>query len=342
MFIAPRIPRDVLGLAFGGGLSYRAARLFPEVRRLDFVDISRENMDVALRQVPENEGLRDDPRARFIVDDAYSFVKYNEGRYDLILMEPTPPRYSYQTAALYTKEFYEFARRRLADGGWFGQVLSLGDLSPEETASVMRTFSAVFPHCLLWKNGGDCLMLGADREFRLDPRAIAERLNRPEIQRNLREGAPLSEKFYLLDHFLSGLLLAGEDFRRAGAGGTVYTDDRAGLRFTTGRGVTTENVRVIHEHLTPWPEIRRLFDAFPGFEELEPRLAMNREYFMALLYKGQPREFYEVFLRYIEAHSLRKDADLKLLRSYLRDRGLTEKAGEVEKMIEALEEGLPE
>jgi hypothetical protein len=338
MLIAPRIPRDVLGLAFGAGLSYRGVRLFPEVRRLDFVDISKDNVEVALRHFPENAGLKDDPRARFIVDDAYSYVKYNDARYDLILMEPTPPRYSYQTAALYTREFYELARRRLAESGCFAQVLPLNDLSPEETASVMRTFSSVFAHCLLWRNGWDCLMLGGDQEFRLDLLAISERLKRPEVQRTLRECAPLVDSFYVLDNFLSGLLLADEGFRNAAASGTVYTDDRAGLRFTTGRNVSTGNIRNIHSHLSPWREMRKLFGEFPGFDKKEPLLTVKRQYFMALLYTTEPGEFYKVFLDYIRDYSQKKDSDLKALRKYLLERGMAGKAEEVEGMLDAPED----
>jgi len=337
MLLAPRIPRDVLGLAFGAGLSYRGARLFPEVRRLDFVDISLENIAVALRHFPENAGLSEDPRARFIVDDAYSFVKYNPGAYDLILMEPTPPRFSYQTASLYTREFYEFARQRLANGGCFCQVLPLKDLSAEETACVMHTFSAVFEHCLLWRNGWDCLMLGQVQAFHLDVQVIAERLNRPVIQESLRECAPTIDKFYLLDNFLSGLLLADEDFRQAASGGTTYTDDRPGLRFATGRNVTTGNIRAIHAHLSPWPQLRQLFGEDPGFKEKEPLLTMKREYFMALLYKHKPREFYDVFLRYVKQYSQNKDFDLNVLRIYLLTRDMNNEAGELDKALEDME-----
>jgi spermidine synthase len=337
MLIAPQLPRDVLGLAFGAGLSYRAARLFPEVQHLDFVDISRDNMLVALRQFPENAGLKDDPRALFIVDDAYSYVKYNRNKYGLILMEPTPPRFCYQTASLYTKEFYELARQRLTAGGLFTQVLSLRDFSPGETASVMKTFATVFPHRLLWRNGWDCLMIGSSDEFHLDLPTISERLNRPEVQKTLRASATI-DKYYILDNLISGLLLAEDDFRRAAAGGTIYTDDNCGLKFASGRNITTENIRAIHEHLTTWLNIGRLFDRFPDFEKKQPVLAMKRQYFMAMMYQHVPREFDEVVRTYIKDYSQTKDEDLNGLRVYLLERGMDKKAEEVEDIIEDLGE----
>ena len=79
-------------------------------------------------------------RTRFVIDDAYNFVNYSEDLYDLILMEPTPPMYSFRCASLYTKEFYAHAAKRLAPNALFAQVIPLGNLSSVEARSVMKTF----------------------------------------------------------------------------------------------------------------------------------------------------------------------------------------------------------
>jgi spermidine synthase len=328
MLLAPAIPRDVLGLAFGGGLSYRGPRLFPEVRHFDFVDISKDTIAIALKFLPENEGLKDDPRARFIWEDAYSYVKYVPAKYDLILMEPTPPRFSYQTSALYTREFYELVRQRLKDRGCFAQVLPLNDLSPGETRSVMLTFSAVFAHCLLWRNGWDCLMLGRQDEFKFDLAVIKARLERPEIQKSLRECAPLPDRYYILANFISGLLLHDSDFRRAAASGpaVIYTDDNPGLRFSSGRDITTGNIRFIHACLSPWSALSRLFKDSGLIASQAEALTGNREYFMARLFQHKPREFPEIFKHYIASYSKRKKADTESLRDYLLEHGLADEA----------------
>jgi hypothetical protein len=251
-------------------------------------------------------------------------------------MEPTPPRYSYRCADLYTQEFYDHVQARLAEGGLFAQVLALGDLSPEETRGIMRTFSSVFEHCLLWKNGGDCVMLGGRQAFRIDAEAVAARLGRPEVQRAMRESAPAGERPYTIEGFLAGLLLTESDFKEAAEGGERYTDDRSALKFATGREVTTANIRAIHAHLTPWAKIVPLVDGYSNLEKTLPILAMEREFSIALLYKQQPREFYEVFMAYIEKYSLAKDADRALLRKYLLDRGMAAEAEKLEVKTETL------
>ena len=127
MVLAPRVPRSVLGLCFGGGVSSHAGTLFSEVERFDFVDISKENVRIALNNFAHNRGLRTDPRVRFVIDDAYSFVKYTRNTYDLILMDPNPPTLSFRCALLYTREFIS----------WHGRVSPTRDtflrLSPSIT-----------------------------------------------------------------------------------------------------------------------------------------------------------------------------------------------------------------
>jgi spermidine synthase len=255
MLIAPEIPRDVLGLAFGAGMSCCATRDFPEVRRLDFVDISRENIELALKHFPENAGLRDDPRASFIVDDAYSYAKYARTQYDLVLMEPTPPHYGFHNASVYTKEFYELVQQRLASGGMFVQVFSVADFSLDELRGVLRTFGVVFEHCLLWRKGWDVLLIGSREPFCFDAQAIRERLKRQVIQDGLRQRAPS----ITLESLLADLLIAGEDFRKAGEGGAIYTDDKSALRFTSGHSQGRENLRHIEAHRSSAEELRGLF-----------------------------------------------------------------------------------
>jgi spermidine synthase len=283
LLIAPHIPRSVLGLAFGGGLSYYASGLFPEIEKIDFVDISRENIEVALKHFSENEWIGNDARTRFFIDDAYSFLKYTENTYDLILMEPTPPMLSFRNAALYTKEFYELAGNRLTEVGLFGQVLPLGNMSDIETRSVVRTFSSVFTQCLLWWNGFDTVMIGSNREFKLNLEEIQKRLSRPTVRTSLEKYSE-GVDYHRIDNFIAGLLLTTKGFKRVAAGGTVYTDDLCELEFSTGMHVTLENMRWIHANQSPWAEVKGLLAKVHGANLDKDRVLAWREYLFGILY----------------------------------------------------------
>jgi len=281
--LMPEIPKRVLGLCFGGGLSYYAGRLFPETKHLDLVDISRHNMDLALKHIPLNRGFETDPRARFVVDDAYNYVKYTHLKYDLVIMDPTPPVFSYRCAALYTREFYTFARSRLTRSGFFSQVLPLGHMSDEETVNVMKTFASVFPHCLLWWNGYEPVMIGSNREFKFDVHQINSRITRPDINKGLDIYSKEAD-YTRLSHFLSGLLLTSGDFKKVGASGTIYTNDLNRLELSSWDNINMDNITRIHQSLTPWTDAVALFVGL-DLKKYAPQLTARREYLMGILYK---------------------------------------------------------
>jgi len=282
--LTPQIPRNVLGLCFGGGLSYYAGRLFPEIKHFDFVDISKNNMDLALRYFPQNEGLKDDQRANFIVDDVYNFVKYTEKKYDLIIMDPNPPVLSYRCAALYTKEFYELARERLNKEGFFTQVLPLKHMSDMETVNVMRTFSSVFENCLMWWNGFEPVMIGSNQAFRLDIREISMRLKRPEIKGPVEEYSKEAD-YTRLSHFLSGLLLITEDFKKIAAAGMIYTNDLNRLELSSFNNINVNNITRIHRNLSPWRKAKNIFFGLSNLDKYSAQLSARREYLMKVLYR---------------------------------------------------------
>jgi spermidine synthase len=284
--LTPQIPQRVLGLCFGGGLSYYATRLFRETRQIDLVDISKHNMDLALKHIPQNRDFQLDPKARFIVDDAYNYVKYNTLSYDLIIMDPTPPVFSYRCAALYTKEFYTNIRERLTRNGYFSQVVPLQHMSDEETVNVMKTFSSVFDHCLLWWNGFEPVMIGALQEFDLNINSINRRINRPAIRECL-DTFSKSADYTRLSHFISGLLLTTGDFKKTSDNGTIYTNDMNRLELSSLRNINIDNITRIHQSLSSWAGAVDLFSG-ADLKKYVPKLTARREFLMGILYRMYP------------------------------------------------------
>jgi len=282
--LVAQIPDKVLGLCFGGGLSYYSGRQFPEIKQFDFVDISKKNMDLALDYFPQNRGLKDDQRANFIVDDVYSFLKYTIKKYNLIIMDPNPPVLSYRCASLYTKEFYELAQKRLNNKGFFTQVLPLKHMSDMETVNVMKTFSSVFENCLMWWNGFEPVMIGSNQVFKFDTQEINRRIKRPQINKLLKKYSKEAD-YTRLSHFLSGLLLITEDFKKIAATGTIYTNDLNRLELSSFNNINVNNIIRIHENLTHWSEAEKIFYGISNLEKYAPQLSARREYLMKVLYK---------------------------------------------------------
>lgn len=281
LLLMEKTPESVLGLCFGGGLTYRAAMLFPEIRRLDLVDISSGNVDMALRLMDGNSPLRDDPRVQFHIDDAFSFVKYSSRLHDLIQIDSNPPFYSHNCVTLYSREFYELCRARLSAGGMFTQVLPVKQLTTREMRSILHTFSAVFPHVMLWWNDLDPLMIGSNAPIRLDPARIEERLARPAVNRALKHASG-DAKYDSLGQFLSGLLLTDQGFRAAGADGDLNTVDHNSLEYSSTPEVALDNVPLLQRHLTPWRDAAVLLRKPEIFRTYEPQLEARRAFLMGL------------------------------------------------------------
>ena len=94
--------------------------------------------------VPEN-----DPRWKIVVDDARSYILTHPGKYDAITSEPSWP-WSSGVAALFTKEFVQATKSRLADGGVYGQWLPNYILAEDDVKMMYKTMRQVFPRVDVW------------------------------------------------------------------------------------------------------------------------------------------------------------------------------------------------
>ncbi len=255
ILIGERLPRNVLSLCFGGGLSTVAAGLLPQVESFVMVDISRDNMELALKYFADNERWKTDERAEFRVEDAFRFLKESGKRFDLILAEPTPPYFGYRGAAFYTRDFFLAVARRLAPGGIFSMTLPCGQLTSEETRNVMKSFSAAFPHCCLWWNGVDPLMVGSLDVVKPQSGRFEE-LGR--VQGFLPELARISGSAALHEQasFPAALLLVDEDFRAFCQRGETYDLDRPALEFCGGEALTCRNIVEIFQSLSSAKAVR--------------------------------------------------------------------------------------
>ena len=102
--------RRVLVIGFGGGMTLSALARYPEIQRLDCVEIEPAVLGAAPLLTELNRNVLDDPRVHIIYDDARNFLFTSRDQYDLIVSEPSNP-WMAGVASLYTREFYHAAQR---------------------------------------------------------------------------------------------------------------------------------------------------------------------------------------------------------------------------------------
>jgi spermidine synthase len=136
-----------------------------------------------------NEGILDDPHTRLFLEDGRNVLLVSRLRaYDLITIEITSIWFAGATN-LYSREFYELARKRLKPDGVLQQRIQLHHIGPHEVACALATARAVFPYVGLWLYGGQGMMVASARPL------VLNEARRSELAQRFR-CAPLVDKLY--------------------------------------------------------------------------------------------------------------------------------------------------
>ncbi|HKP59493.1 MAG TPA: fused MFS/spermidine synthase [Polyangiales bacterium] len=210
--------RRGLVICLGTGMTAAALTRHAAFQEIDLVDIS----PVVFRTLPlfarSNDRVYENPRDRIHIQDGRVFLAHAPAeRYDVITLEPPPPRAA-GIAALYSREFYQHARRALADGGALAQWLPIHGMTNDELRMLARTFQEVFPDAKLYEiQEVEAALIGIKGEG-ADAATIAARMAQPAVAEQLRALAVTPP--------LALPVLSGEALRAALGDGPIVSDDQ--------------------------------------------------------------------------------------------------------------------
>jgi spermidine synthase len=169
-------------IGWGTGVSAGELASLDATRSVRVAEISHGVIDAAPLFDVGNLAASRNPKVEIRRGDAYRALLQSEGRYDVIVSEPSNPWVT-GVEMLYSREFLEAARGRLAPGGVYAQWFHLYESDAEVVELVLRTYASVFPHVSVWfAMGSDLLLLGFDRPDRpLDVGALEARFERSDF-----------------------------------------------------------------------------------------------------------------------------------------------------------------
>ena len=219
-------PRDVFILGLGSGVTAGAALAHP-ITRADVVEISPEVVEAASFFNTENQNALADPRTHLIIGDGRSHLLLSERKYDVIVSEPSNPWIA-GVAALFTREFFESARDRLAPGGIICQWANAYNISDADLRSIVATFQSVFPRGTVWLVGADDVLLLASTdpiERRLSN--LHQSMMRPKVGDDLAT-VGVRDAFSIFSLFIGGK----PELDPYTEGARVFDDDRSTLEFS--------------------------------------------------------------------------------------------------------------
>ena len=194
-------PKRVLTLGLGCGVTLGTLTTHP-VRLIDNLEISREVIEAArIHFHKANRGALDNhPKVRDVVGDGRNHLQFTTETYDVITSVPSNPWIA-GIGNLFTTEFFEICRRRLAVDGIICHWIHKINLRSQDLKTVIRTFTTVFgEHAQLWDLGYDCLLIGSRSPLRLDAGRLRSLFENPQFRSDLA-GLGIVDAVSLLRHY---------------------------------------------------------------------------------------------------------------------------------------------
>ncbi|MFA5907318.1 MAG: fused MFS/spermidine synthase [Vicinamibacterales bacterium] len=224
-------PKRAAILGLGSGVTLGSALTHP-LESATVLEISPEVVDASRFFETENHRALADPRTRVIVGDGRTHLMLGRESYDVIVSEPSNP-WMAGIASLFTREFFEGAKARLAPGGILCQWAHTYDISRDDLQSIVATFLTVFPDGTLWLVGdADVLLVGSTGPLDDRVAGIAAAWQRPGVAADLASVGAL-EPFAVTSLFVA----QGDTLRAWANGAPLQTDDQSRLEFSGPRNI---------------------------------------------------------------------------------------------------------
>ncbi len=134
--------RSALIIGFGTGVYAEGVLRIPGLERVTLVELSGSAMR-NLRKIPFIDDIVTEERLELVIDDGRRVLQRDSRKYDLIVMDPMHPQSAYSNN-IYSREFFELVRSRLAEGG---ALLTFNGFDGVLTKTVL----SVFPHVQVYR-----------------------------------------------------------------------------------------------------------------------------------------------------------------------------------------------
>lgn len=258
--LVPESPGRVLVIGCGAGVTAGSVCVDPAVEAETICEIEAEVPRTAGEFFSGiNAGVIADPKVTVRIDDARHFLRTTTDTFDCITSDPFDP-WVRGAANLYTREFFELARRRLAPGGAMTLFVQLYEAGTPAVKSEIATFLEVFPDALVFGNtsggeGYDLVLLGTAGSPRIDLDRIDARIRAPGAER-LRASLAEIGCDGAADLFAS-FAAAGPDLADWLADAEINRDANLRLQYLAGLGVNAYEQASIYRSILgagAWPE----------------------------------------------------------------------------------------
>lgn len=139
-------PRRILIVGGGEGASLREVLRSKTVETVTMVDIDPKMIELSKEHLGAwHRGSFNDPRVNLVISEGRNFITNDSSKYDVVIIDVVDLEEDGPANAIYTREFYQLLKARLAPGGVIAvQAMEFSHLDHKMHSLLTRTLKAVF------------------------------------------------------------------------------------------------------------------------------------------------------------------------------------------------------
>jgi spermidine synthase len=154
-------PKRAVVVGLGTGMTAGALLHFDALEHMDVVELSSAVARASRSFDGWNRNLFEDSRTHLDLSDGrHRLALTADGEYDIVTSDPIHP-WTRGSSDLYALEHFRHMARVLSAHGVASQWLPLYQLSREDVATVVSTWTRAFPHTAAWLTAYDLALIGS-------------------------------------------------------------------------------------------------------------------------------------------------------------------------------------
>jgi len=200
-----------------------------------------------------NSNVLENSNHNLIIDDGRNYLLKNKEKYDAIIPEPCDPWQSF-SSSLFSKEFFELAKKNLKDNGIYAQWVPIYQMNIEDFKNFYKTFNSVFPNVIAFANiksdentpikleTSEIIFIGSTQKIEVSQEKLTTNYNLlPEKSKQFLEALKLNsgEQIFHL------ILFDEEDLKNYSENAKLITEDNFLLEFSTAKNVLNQNPKEV-------------------------------------------------------------------------------------------------
>jgi spermidine synthase len=274
-------------IGYGSGVTAGAATQYP-IDSLEVVELEPAIYEAAHFFDDVNHRPTENSHVKAIAGDGRNFLSQRRDLYDVIISQPSNPWIT-GVSNLFTREYFQSVKSRLADDGTFCQWAQLYEMAPWNIKAIYRTLAGEFPYVMVFAAedlSSDTILIASRKPIELDIRKIARAFENPVTAAEAKRAG-----FDSPHDVPAFLLLGSEELRSFVAGAQLNTDDNALIEFAAPRDLLRYQaydpyLAKVYGPMWPYGHLTGLVEGYDG----ENRATNMARLARSLLAHGKARE----------------------------------------------------